>query len=106
MTSSARKSTTITVDGRLVGEFADVVENCCHQALAQSRPVHLVLREVADIDEHGRAMLSRLAAQGIRLNAAGIYSSFIVAEICRNNQTAAGTGPNRIGGINKQAKIA
>jgi hypothetical protein len=106
MTSSARKKTTITVDGQLMGEYADAVENWCTQESAQGRPVHLLLREVVDIDERGRAMLARMAALGVSLNAAGIYSSYIVAAICRENQTAPGTDTNRTDGSSKQAKIA
>jgi hypothetical protein len=106
MTSTARKTTTIIVDGKLIGEYADVVENCCSQALAQSRPVHLLLRDVADIDERGRAVLARVARQGVRLNAAGIYSSYIVSGIRRENQPLTVADTNRSRGIAKQAKIA
>jgi hypothetical protein len=49
--------------------------------MGQGRPVHLFLRDVSHIDEHGRSLLSRLARKGVRLSASGVYSSYIVAEI-------------------------
>ena len=86
MTSSAPKATNITVDGELTGEHVAAVAVCCNQAIDQGRPVHLILREVPNIDERGRALLCRLAAQGVRLSAAGIYSSYVVAGIRRDNR--------------------
>lgn len=86
MTSSAPKTTNITVDGELTGEHVAAVAICCNQAIDQGKSVHLILREVPNIDERGRALLCRLAAQGVRLSAAGIYSSYVVARIRRNNR--------------------
>ena len=79
ITSSAPKATTITVDGELTGEYVAAVAVCCKQAIDRGKSVHLTLREVPNIDERGRALLCRLAAQGVRLRAAGVYSSYIVA---------------------------
>jgi hypothetical protein len=45
--------------------------------------VHLFLRNVFDIDDIGRSLLSRLAAQGVQLSASGVYSSYVVANIGR-----------------------
>ena len=81
MTATEPKLITITVDGELSGEYVDAVENCVMQAIAQQRLTNLFLRDVSSIDESGRALLSRLAAKGVRLRAAGVYSSSVVARI-------------------------
>ena len=81
MTATQPKLITITVDGELSGEYVDAVENCVKQAIAQLRPLNLFLRDVSSIDESGRALLGRLSAKGVRLRAAGVYSSYVVAKI-------------------------
>jgi hypothetical protein len=83
LTADEPNGITITVDGQLVDGSVEAVEMCSHQALAQGRPVHLFLRDVSHIDEHGRSLLSRLTAKGVQLSASGLYSSYIVAEISR-----------------------
>lgn len=81
MTADGPASITITVDGQLVGKCIDPVETSCAQAIARGKPVQLFLRDVSAIDESGRALLRRLAARGIGLQATGIYSSYIVGMI-------------------------
>jgi hypothetical protein len=83
MTADEPNAIRITVDGQLVDDCVDAVETCSYQALARGRPVHLFLRDVSHIDEHGRSLLSRLAGRGVQLSASGVYSSYIVAEISR-----------------------
>lgn len=83
MTSNHAGGTTITVDGRFVGDYVDPVDVCVHQAMDEGRPVHLYLRDISVIDESGRMLLSRLASKGIELSASGVYSSYVVAEIRR-----------------------
>ena len=73
----------ITIDGQLVGEYADAIEASIQQARQDGKPVQLFLRDVSNIDEHGRRLLSRLAAQGVRLSASGLYSSYIVSTFGR-----------------------
>ena len=82
-TADEPKAITITVDGLLVDGCVEAVETCSHQALGQGRPVNLYLRDVSHIDDLGRSLLSRLASKGVRLSASGVYSSWIVAEITR-----------------------
>jgi hypothetical protein len=67
MTTDEPASTTITVDGKLSGDFVDPVEVCCIQAISKPKPVWLYLRDVSLIDERGRALLRRLAEQGVGL---------------------------------------
>src|ERR1019366_6461152 len=74
---------TIAIDGQLVGEYLKEVEASIRKATEQRKDVHLFLRDVSHIDETGQALLSRLAAQGVELSAAGVYSSYVVTEIQR-----------------------
>jgi len=85
-TATEPKLITITVDGELSSKYISAVETCAKQAIAQRRPIHLVLRDVSGIDESGRTLLGRLVAKGIRLHAAGAHSSAVVAKI---NESAA-----------------
>jgi hypothetical protein len=88
ITSNHAGGITITVDGRLVGDYVDAVEMSVHQAMDQGRPVHLFLRDVSVIDESGRMLLSRLASKGVELSASGVYSSYIVADVRREPATS------------------
>jgi len=90
MTTDEPASTTITVDGKLSGDFVDPVELCCIQAISKPKPVRLHLRDVSLIDERGRALLRKLAEKGVGLKASGIYSSYTVDDI---------QSPDRTGGI-------
>lgn len=81
MTADEPANTTITVDGMLSGPGVEPVETCCIQALSKGKSVRLYLRDISAIDERGRSMLRRLAAEGVDLAANGIYSSYIVDEI-------------------------
>ena len=74
---------TIAIDGQLVGEYVEEVETSIRKAMEQHKDVHLFLRNVSHIDETGHSLLSRLAAQGVELSAAGLYSSYVVTEIQR-----------------------
>jgi len=81
MTADEPEGITITIDGRLSDEGIEPMEACCSEALLQRKPVRLYLRDVSGIDEGGRTMLRRLAAEGVNLSANGIYSAYIVHEI-------------------------
>lgn len=83
LTTDEPSAITISIDGELVGDYVEAVETSIHQAFGQQRPVHLFLRTVSQIDEQGRALLSRLASKGVELTASGVYSSYIVAEVLR-----------------------
>jgi ABC-type transporter Mla MlaB component len=64
--------TRITIDGQLSRDYIQAVEICCNQAISQGKPVDIFLRRVPTIDETGLALLSRLAANGIRLLAMSV----------------------------------
>jgi hypothetical protein len=70
--------TRITIEGQLSRDYIEVVEICCDQAASKGKPIDVFLHDVLTIDESGRALLSRLAAKGIRLLASGIYASYVV----------------------------
>lgn len=74
---------TITIDGQLAGEYVEEVEASIRKASEQNKDVHLFLRDVSNMDCAGHSLLSRLSAQGVELSAAGLYSSYVVAEIQR-----------------------
>jgi ABC-type transporter Mla MlaB component len=73
---------TIAIDGQLVGEYVEEVEASIRKAAGEKRKnVHLFLRDISHIDETGHSLLSRLAAQGVELSAAGLYSSYVINQI-------------------------
>jgi hypothetical protein len=43
------------------------------------------------IDKSGRALLARLAAKGIRLRAAGMYTSHVVQDLVAASSSASGS---------------
>lgn len=90
MTATKPRTTTVTVDGELTGEYLEAIGACVKQAIGKGRPVRLFLRDVSRIDGVGRGFLARLAADGVHLRANGVYSSYVVAEISRS--AAAGKG--------------
>src|ERR1017187_9689555 len=65
MTADELASTTITVDGKLSGDYVDPVETCCKQAISKGKPVLLYLRDVSSIDERGWTLLRDLARRGV-----------------------------------------
>lgn len=79
-TTNEARAITVTVDGRLVGEYVDAVTRAVDEAIKAGRPVHLFLRDVSHVDEGGRKLLSRLAGQGVELSASGVYISYVVEE--------------------------
>jgi hypothetical protein len=76
-----RRRTIITVDGELSGDQTEVVETCCGQAMAQVKPVRLILRDVSTVDRAGCALLGRLASKGVSILAQGVYTSYLVASL-------------------------
>ena len=82
-TTTRPSAITITVDGQLVTESVQAVAAAVHEAIGHNKPVHIFLRNVSHIDEYGRGLLSQLASKGVQLSASGVYSSYIVEEIRR-----------------------
>jgi ABC-type transporter Mla MlaB component len=80
-TAKNQSGTRIAIDGQLVSDYIQEVETSIRKAIEQDKHVHLFLRDVSHIDETGHALLSRLAAQGVELSAAGLYSAYVVSQI-------------------------
>jgi hypothetical protein len=87
--SEVGKRTIITIDGQLSGDYIEVVEICCKQAISEGRPIDVFLHDVLIIDESGRALLTRLANQGVRLLAAGVYTSYVVRDLVAAGSSSA-----------------
>ncbi len=84
MSATEPKGITITVEGSLAGDYVETLDSCVKEAIGALKPIHVFLRDVSDIDESGRELLARLVTQGVRLRAAGVYSSYIVAAISQS----------------------
>ena len=82
-TANDAGGTTIALDGQLVGEYVGEVEASIQKASELRKNVHLFLRDISHIDETGHSLLSRVAAQGVELSAAGLYSSYVINQIQR-----------------------
>lgn len=74
----SRSRTTILIDGDLVGDCVQIVEDCCNRAMSLGKRIHVFLRDTLVVDEAGRTLLRRLGAKGARLHASGIYTSYIL----------------------------
>ena len=72
---------TIVIDGQLIGEYVAEIDASIRKSTEQYEAVELFLRNVSHIDEAGQELLSRLAAQGMELRAAGLYSSHVVKQV-------------------------
>jgi hypothetical protein len=68
----------VTIDGHLAGEYVQIAETCCKEAISSKKRVHVFLRDVSAVDEAGRNLLSRLVTSGCHLHASGAYNSYIV----------------------------
>jgi len=84
---------TIAIDGQLIGEYVAEIEASIRKSTEQYKAVELFLRNVSHIDEAGQELLSRLAAQGVELRAAGLYSSHVVKQVqlALNSRQSRGT---------------
>jgi ABC-type transporter Mla MlaB component len=82
-TNDSTGGITIAIDGQLAGEYVEEVETSVRNAIERHKVVHLFLRDVSHIDETGHLLLSRVAAQGVQLSAAGLYSAYVVTQVQR-----------------------
>jgi len=89
-----RSKTVVIIDGQVSADCVGVVETCCNQARSNGKPVHLFLRDVSSVDQAGQTLLARLAAEGIRVVARGVYTSYLI-ESLTSTATAPGNGHHR-----------
>jgi hypothetical protein len=88
--------TIITLDGQLPGDYIEVVEICCNQAVPKGKPIDVFLHDVLTIGESGRALLTRLAAKGVRLLATGPHLLYRASpHVRRNPGTSLSVGCSR-----------
>jgi hypothetical protein len=78
----------IAIDGQLSGDYIAAVEISCNQALSEGMPVDVFLHDVLTIDRSGLALLTRLAAKGMRLLATGVYTSYLVRNVLAAREKA------------------
>ncbi len=95
--TNGREGTVVNIDGQFAGDCVQVTEECCSQALSSGTRVSLFLRDVTVVDHAGRDLLKRLADQGVRLLASGIYTSHLVENLQggRTARRAASMGNGR-----------
>ena len=76
-------TTNFVVVGKRVGPWVKELEKCWASALAAdpSRPMLVNLATVTFIDSEGRALLSRMRREGVRLLSRGVLINAVVAMI-------------------------
>ena len=87
--------TVVTIDGHLSGDGVPVVEICCSDAQSSGKPVQLFLRDVATVDSAGQLLLRRLVGRGVRLQANGVYTSYLVQALSLNGTAPESCSANR-----------
>ncbi|HXG95312.1 MAG TPA: hypothetical protein VNN73_23455 [Blastocatellia bacterium] len=75
--------TSFVVEGKLVGPWVKEMEKCWDRALAAdpAKAMLVNLAAVTFIDSEGRALLSRMRRQGVKLLSRGVLINAIIAEI-------------------------
>lgn len=82
--TSTPARTLIRIDGSLTAQYVSLAEQYCLEALRSGRRVELLLREITAIDQAGQEFLLRLARQGVRLRALGLYFSELLRRLHRS----------------------
>ena len=81
--------TSFVLEGKLVGPWVKELEKCWESASAvdPSTPMLVDLAGVTFVDSDGRALLTRMRRQGVRLLSHGVMIDAIVARIEEGRQT-------------------
>jgi hypothetical protein len=82
--------TSFVLEGKLVGPWVKELEKCWEGASATdtSTPMLVDLASVTFVDSDGRALLTRMRREGVRLLSHGVLIDAIVAKIEEGQQTA------------------
>ena len=82
-THDQAETTSFEIEGKLVGPWVKELEKCWEGALAAdpSRPMLVKLASVTFIDSEGRALLTRMRREGVRLLSRGVLINAVVAMI-------------------------
>ncbi len=85
--NDGRRALTFQLEGRLVGPWVPVLEECWQSALAgrRKRTPRVDLTGVTAIDAAGRACLAALHRQGAKFVAADCLTKAVVAEISQSS---------------------
>ena len=78
-TQSENDITRFILEGRLMGEWVHELERCW--LAVNATQIQIELKDVGFIDEHGQALLARMAASGAALIATDVQMNAIVEEI-------------------------
>jgi len=81
--------TSFVLEGKLVGAWVKELEKCWESALAADpfKAMLVNLAAVTFIDSDGRALLTRMRRQGVKLLSHGVLIEAIVAKIEEEQQT-------------------
>lgn len=78
------RSTSLELEGRLVGPWVKELDRCWHTvAAAPPGDITVDLTAVTYVDAEGKALLTRMWQQGAKLHAVGCLTRCIVEEIMK-----------------------
>jgi hypothetical protein len=86
------------VEGKLSGDWVDVLENCWLEAphAPNGGPMRIDLSGVSYVDDKGRELLARMIQDGAELRATGVMTRAVIEEITEKIATAQdGLRPDR-----------
>lgn len=67
VSGSTRQATALLLEGWIVNEWVDVLDNSCEQVLAQGRQLTLNLKDVSFVDKRGTALLRELQQREVKI---------------------------------------
>lgn len=73
-------STTLRLEGKLVGPWIPELEHCWHGLSSTTKPAHLIvdLAGVSWVDSSGRALLREMHSRGATLEGRGLLSQLFI----------------------------
>lgn len=79
--SNNRNGICLTLEGELKSESVGTAESACLEALEQSAPVTVLVKNISEIDADGYAFLKRLVKTKAKVCAIGVYSEYVIKSI-------------------------
>jgi len=67
VSDSTQRPAVLLLEGWIVNEWVDVLDNSCEQVLALGGPITLNLKKVSFIDKRGIALLTRLRQREVKI---------------------------------------
>lgn len=89
------RSLTLQLEGRLAGQWVQVLEDCWHTAQARQHkfPLRVDLTGLTSIDAAGRARLAAMHREGAEFIAADCLTKAVVTEITQGPGSNGDCGP-------------